>query len=106
MPHSVVGGRKSLESRFSRGGKSKMTKPARHDDSFDQHLLTELEILRSGEERLRRLLPSLRLLRQLRKSFLQELAEIQERAEQLDAMLNCSGTFEAAPVTHSQLSAA
>ena len=83
-----------------------MTKPTTLVDSFDQFLLTELEILRSGEERLQRLFRSLQLLPQLQKFFLQELAEIQERAARLDGMLNCPNTVKAAPASYSPLSAA
>ena len=62
-----------------------MTKPATHYDASDQLVLTELEILRSGEERLQRLFPSLEIHPQFQKLFLQELAEVRERADQMTA---------------------
>jgi hypothetical protein len=74
-----------------------MMQPATLDDAADRFLLTELQILRSGEERLQRLFPSLGLHPQFQKLFLQELAEVRERADRLDGILNCSNTFSAAP---------
>jgi hypothetical protein len=87
-----------------------MIKPAlaaATDDSFETLLLTELEIVRSGEERLERLFPKLRLHPHLQECFLQELAEVQQRAERLDAILNGTATLEIFPAVHcSQLPAA
>jgi hypothetical protein len=74
-----------------------MMQPATLDDASDRFLLTELQILRSGEERLQRLFPSLGLHPQFQKLFLQELAEVRERADRLDGILNCSDTLRAAP---------
>jgi hypothetical protein len=67
------------------------------DDSFETLLLTELEIVRSGKERLERLFPKLRHHPQLKECFLQELAEVQQRANRLDAILNGTATFENIP---------
>jgi hypothetical protein len=65
-----------------------MIKPSVAIDSLDTLLLTELEIVRSGKERLERLFPKLRLHPQLQECFMQELAEVRERADRLDAILN------------------
>ncbi len=64
--------------------------PTRQDD-FDAVLVAELEALRSGEQRLRRLYPQLQGCPQLRESFLRDLAAIQQRADRLDAVLNPLG---------------
>jgi hypothetical protein len=74
-----------------------MIKPSVADDSSDTLLLTELEIVRSGEERLERLFPKLRLHPQLQECFLQELAEVRERANRLDAILNGLGAASQLP---------
>jgi len=81
-----------------------MTKPVTKDEGFDQLLLGELEALRSGEERLQRLFPSLRHHPKLQRCFLQELSEIQERAERLDAILNYTNEFWATTACRAQLS--
>ena len=65
-----------------------MTHTAAGSESFDGFVLTELEIVRSSEERLECLLPKLRLNPQLQDSFLQELAVVRKRAERLDAILS------------------
>jgi hypothetical protein len=65
-----------------------MTKPATLHDVSDEFVLTELEILRSGEERLQRLFPNLGLHPQFQTFFLQELVEIRERADRLDGILS------------------
>jgi hypothetical protein len=84
-----------------------MNKPTVQDDSFESLLLTELEIVRSGEERLERLFPKLRLHPQLQEPFLQELAEVQWRADRLEAILSGVATFPNLPAaSHTQLPAA
>lgn len=65
-----------------------MTQTAAGNETFDRFVLTELEIVRSSEERLERLFPKLRLSPQLQKCFLQELQVVRKRAERLDAILN------------------
>ena len=68
-----------------------------HQDDFDAILVAELETLREGETRLKRLYPRLRQRPQLREFFLRELAAVQERAERLHAVLNPCDAFERAP---------
>jgi uncharacterized coiled-coil DUF342 family protein len=65
-----------------------MTQTAASSGSFDRFVRTELEIVRSSEERLERLFAKLRLNPQLENCFLQELAAVRKRAERLDAILN------------------
>jgi ABC-type phosphate transport system auxiliary subunit len=84
-----------------------MTRPATLIDSFDKLVLTELEIVRTGEERLERLFPKLRLNPQLQDSFLQELAAVRKRADRLDAILSGIEVVERMPVaSFNQLPAA
>ena len=61
---------------------------------FDAVLVSELEALREGEERLTRLYPQLRKKPQLRDRFLSEFAEVKRRAERLHAILNPYEAFE------------
>ena len=65
-----------------------MTQTAPRNESFDKFVLTELEIVKSSEERLERLFPKLRSNPQLQEGFLQELAAVRKRADRLDAILN------------------
>ena len=97
VTHSLVEAARSPERSSTHGGETNMTKPATHNDASDQFVLTELEILRSGEERLQRLFPNLGLHPQFQTFFLQELAEIRQRADRLDGILSSSKTFSAAP---------
>ena len=66
------------------------------DEAFDQLILMDLEALRSGERRLQQLFPSLLDHPPLRELFLQELAEVQDRADRLEEMLNRPDAFSAA----------
>jgi len=63
-------------------------------DDFDAILLSELEAVRQGEQRLRRLYPRLGRRPQLREFFLSELSEVQQRARRLHAVLNPCEAFE------------
>ena len=58
----------------------------RHDD-FDAQVVSELQTLWEGEQCLGRLYPQLRKKPQLRELFLRELADVQQRAEHLQAVL-------------------
>jgi hypothetical protein len=58
----------------------------RHDD-FDAQVVSELQTLWEGEQSLGRLYPQLRKKPQLRELFLRELANVQQRAEHLQAVL-------------------
>jgi hypothetical protein len=70
-------------------------------DDFDTILVSELETLREGEKRLKRLYRQLRKKPQLRDSFLLELADVQRRTERLDAVLNPYEAFQTASVAFS-----
>ena len=69
-----------------------------HHDAFDQLVLTELEMLRSGEARLLRLFPNLEIQPQLQRIFFEELAAVKERADRLDEVLSWPNRFPAVPM--------
>ena len=87
------------------GETSNMTKPTALDP-LDTLLLAELEVVRNGEERLRRLYPKLQQQPQLQECFLQALAELQQRADRLDAILSPFDRCGAWAVADCQLPAA
>ena len=60
-------------------------------DEFENVLLTELEELRRTEKSLEEMYPRLKSKPQLRTRFLQQLADMQQRAYRLDAVLNPTG---------------
>jgi hypothetical protein len=62
-------------------------------NNFDAVVVTEIQILRSGERRLERLYSDLQTKPQLRDRFLHELAVLQLRADRLDAVLSPVGAF-------------
>jgi hypothetical protein len=64
---------------------------------FDTILVSELEMLREGEERLNRLYPQLQKKPHLRDFFLSELTAVKQRAERLHAILNPYEAFEPGP---------
>ena len=64
---------------------------------FDAVVVAELQILRSGERRLERLYSDLQTKPQLRSHFLRELAELQLRADRLDAVLSPVGALNSTP---------
>jgi ferritin-like metal-binding protein YciE len=57
-------------------------------DEFESLLMAELEELRRSEKALQKMYPRLKSKPQLRTRFLQQLADMQERAYRLDAVLN------------------
>jgi hypothetical protein len=61
---------------------------------FDTILLSELEMLREGEQRLKRLYPQLPKKPHLRDFFLSELSVVKQRAQRLHAILNPYEAFE------------
>jgi len=61
---------------------------------FDTILVSELEMLRAGEERLKRLYPQLSKKPKLRDLFLSELSAVKQRAQRLHAILNPYEAFE------------
>jgi len=63
---------------------------------FDTILVSELEMLREGEERLKRLYPQLPKKPHLRDFFLSELSVVKQRARRLHAILNPYEAFEPA----------
>lgn len=72
-------------------------------DEFESALLAELVELRRSEKALQKMYPRLKSKPQLRTRFLQQLAEMQQRAHRLDAVLNPLEAFQfaepvAAPV--------
>lgn len=66
-------------------------------DEFDNVLVAELEQLRKTEKSLQRLYPQLKSKPQLRTRFVQQLAEMQQRAQRLDAVLNPVSSLRFAP---------
>ena len=67
-------------------------------NNFDAVVVAEIQILRSGERRLEQLYSDLESKPQLRNDFLRELAELQMRADRLDAVLSPVGAMNSAPV--------
>ena len=61
---------------------------------FDAILVSEVEALRAGEERLNRLYPQLPKKPHLRDFFLSELSAVKQRAQRLHAILNPFEAFE------------
>jgi ferritin-like metal-binding protein YciE len=57
-------------------------------DEFENVVLAELEELRKTEKALQKMYPRLKTKPQLRNTFLQQLADMQQRAYRLDAVLN------------------
>jgi ferritin-like metal-binding protein YciE len=57
-------------------------------DEFENVVLSELEELRKTEKALQKMYPRLKSKPQLRNTFLQQLADMQQRAYRLDAVLN------------------
>jgi hypothetical protein len=89
----------ALPSRVTQRLRNILPNPRVPGDSFDIFLLTELQIVKSSEDRLRRLFPKLRLQPRLQEFFLQELAEVRQRADRLNAILNSFDTLKPVPVT-------
>jgi ferritin-like metal-binding protein YciE len=68
-------------------------------DEFESALVAELVELRRTEKALQKMYPRLKSKPQLRTRFLQQLAEMQQRAHRLDAVLNPLGALQfAGPV--------
>jgi hypothetical protein len=61
---------------------------------FEAILVSELEMLREGEERLKRLYPQLPKKPHLRDFFLSELSAVKQRTDRLHAVLNPYEAFE------------
>lgn len=82
--------------KLSRSGPAQVA-PA--NDEFEIAVVAELKHLRTSEKNLQRMYPRLRTTPQLRSQFLEQLAEMQQRAHRLDAVLNPLGAFQAAPAS-------
>jgi hypothetical protein len=67
------------------------------NNNFDAVVVAEIQILRSGERRLEQLYSDLESKPQLRNDFLRELAELQMRADRLDAVLSPVGAMNSSP---------
>ena len=67
------------------------------NNNFDAAVVAEIQILRSGERRLEQLYSDLESKPQLRSDFLRELAELQMRADRLDAVLSPVGAMNSSP---------
>jgi ferritin-like metal-binding protein YciE len=78
----------------------KAAKSAPSQDDFESALVGELEELRKTEKALQQLYPRLKSKPQLRVQFLQQLAEMQQRAHRLDAVLNPVGAMQFATPVH------
>jgi hypothetical protein len=83
-----------------------MIHPVTRDEAFDQLILTALEALRNGERRLQQLFGSLLDHPPLRELFLREMAELQDRADRLEEMLNRADAFRTALGNSGELYAA
>ena len=76
------------------------SKPAQFkgaSDEFETALVAELRLLRRSERLLQTMYPRLRSTPQLRARFVEQLAEMQQRAQRLDAVLNPVGAMQFAP---------
>jgi ferritin-like metal-binding protein YciE len=60
-------------------------------DEFENVVLAELQELRKTEKALQEMYPRLKTKPQLRNTFMQQLADMQQRAYRLDAVLNPTG---------------
>jgi ferritin-like metal-binding protein YciE len=70
----------------------------RSQDEFENALVAELEELRRSEKALQKMYPRLKTKPQLRTVFLKQLADMQDRAYRLDAVLNPVGAMQFVPV--------
>lgn len=66
-------------------------------NNFEALVVSELQLLRLGEQRLERLYSELRKKPQLRANFLRDLTLLQLRADRLDALLGPSRAALSAP---------
>jgi ferritin-like metal-binding protein YciE len=66
-------------------------------DEFENVVLAELLQLRKTEKALQKMYPRLKTKPELRNMFMQQLADMQQRAGRLDAVLNPTGALRFAP---------
>jgi hypothetical protein len=64
------------------------------NDEFETAVISELQQLRKSEKMLQNMYPRLKTTPQLRTRFLNQLAEMQLRAQRLDAVLNPVGALQ------------
>jgi ferritin-like metal-binding protein YciE len=74
----------------------KLVKSTPVHDEFEAALVAELEELRRNEKALQKMYPCLKSKPQLRPQFLEQLADMQQRAYRLDAILNPVGAAQLA----------
>jgi len=74
-------------------------------DEFETAVVAELRLLRRSEKLLQTMYPRLRSMPHLRARFVKQLAEMQQRAQRLDAVLNPVGALQFAPPSHAALGA-
>ena len=72
----------------------KVVKSPPSQEEFESVLMAELEELRRSEKALQKMYPRLKSKPQLRTQFLQQLADMQQRAYRLDAVLNPVGALQ------------
>ena len=70
-------------------------------DEFENALLTELQELRRAEKALEKMYTRLKGKPQLLTQFLEQLADMQQRTDRLDAVLNPVGALEFEPSFYS-----
>lgn len=70
------------------GERMNAVKSTKINDEFESALIAELEDLRKTEAALKKMYPRLKRKPQLRPVFLKQLADMQYRAQRLDAVLN------------------
>jgi ferritin-like metal-binding protein YciE len=75
----------------------KAVKSTPSQEEFENALMAELEQLRKSEKALQKMFPRLKSRPQLRTRFLEQLADMQQRAYRLDAVLNPVGALQFAP---------
>jgi ferritin-like metal-binding protein YciE len=73
--------------------KSKLAQLEPAHDEFEIAVVAELRHLRTSEKLLQRMYPRLKTMPQLRSRFMDQLAEMQLRAQRLDAVLNPIGAM-------------
>ena len=67
-------------------------------EEFESVLIAELEELRKSEKALQKMYPRLKSKPQLRVQFLRQLADMQQRAQRLDAVLSPIGALQFASI--------
>ncbi len=73
-----------------------VTSTSSHDE-FESLLVAELQAIRRSEKALQKMYPRLKSKPQLRSRFLEQLTEMQQRAQRLDGVLNPIGAMQVPP---------